>query len=128
MVIDTSVVIAILAGEPEEDGFYRKIKSAPRLYMSVVNLVEAAAVLMHRGSGDIEYQLDAFLARACVEIVPADETQAHVARDAYRRFGKGRHPAKLNIGDCFAYALAIRTGDPLLFKGNDFGQTDVLVA
>ena len=128
MVIDTSAVIAILAGEPEEIEFLRRMAAAPKLRMSAASLVEAASVLMLRGSGDVEYKLDPFLARAGVEIVPVDEPQALLAREAYRRFGKGRHKAGLNFGDCFSYALAIATGERLLFKGGDFSRTDVGVA
>jgi ribonuclease VapC len=127
MVLDTSAIVAILAGEPEQDEFLRKMAAAERLYLSAVSLVEVAAVLMHRGGVDIEHSLDPFLSRAGVEVMPVDEVQAMVARDAYRRYGKGRHRARLNLGDCFAYALAVRTGEALLFKGDDFGWTDVAV-
>lgn len=83
---------------------------------------------MRHGAGDYEHRLEPFLKRAGVDIVPVDHEQALLAREAYRRFGKGRHPASLNFGDCFSYALAVRLGEPLLFKGGDFGLTDVLVA
>jgi ribonuclease VapC len=83
---------------------------------------------MNHDAGDFEHRLDPFLERAGIEVVPVDYAQALLARDAYRRFGKGRHRAKLNLGDCFSYALAVRTGDALLFKGKDFSKTDVPVA
>jgi ribonuclease VapC len=128
MVLDTSAVIAILLGEPEEDEFLERMDLAPRLYISAASVVESAAVLIRNDLSDVEHRLDPFLKRAGVVIVPLDEGQAAVARDAYRRYGRTRHKAALNLGDCFSYALAITLGEPLLFKGNDFGQTDVLVA
>ena len=128
MVLDSSVIVAILLGEDEEELFLRKMSLAPRLLLSAGTLYELGVVLMQHEKGDAEHLLDPFLRRAGVEVVPFDAVQAAVARRAYRAYGKSRHRAKLNLGDCFAYALAIRTGDPLLFKGNDFGHTDVLVA
>jgi ribonuclease VapC len=128
MVIDTSVLAAILLAEDDRRNYLEKMGTAPRLLLSAASLVEAGVVLMRHGASDFEHRLDPFLERAGIEIVPVDYAQALLAREAYRRFGKGRHRARLNLGDCFAYALAIRTGDPLLFKGDDFGRTDVLVA
>lgn len=128
MVLNTSAVIAILLEEPEQDDFLERMRLAPRLYFSAAGVVEAAAVLIRNGLGDIEYRLDSFLARAGIVIVPLDEEQAAVARDAYRKFGRTRHKAALNLGDCFSYALAMTMKEPLLFKCGDFGLTDVTVA
>jgi ribonuclease VapC len=128
MVLDTSSIVAILLGEDEEELFLHKMSLAPRLLLSACTLYELGVVLMNHETGDAEHLLDPFLQRAGIEIVPFDTIQAAIARQAYRAYGRGRHRAKLNLGDCFAYALATRTGDALLFKGNDFGYTDVLVA
>ncbi len=128
MVLDTSAIVAILLGEDEEERFLQKMSLAPRLLLSAGTLYELGVVLMNHEKGDAEHLLDPFLQRAGVEIVPFDTVQAAVARQAYRTYGRARHRANLNLGDCFAYALATRTGDALLFKGNDFTQTDVLRA
>ena len=128
MVIDTSVLVAILVGEDDRRALLEKMAAAPRLLFSAGSLVEAGSVLMNHGAGDYEHRLDPFLKRAGIQIIPVDYAQAVLGREAYRRFGKGRHPASLNLGDCFSYALAMKAGDPLLFKGNDFSKTDVQVA
>ncbi len=128
MVIDTSALVAILQGEPEKAVLTDAIlaDSSPR--MSAATLVEAGIVMQGR-HGDIgSRDLDGLLIQARVEIVPLTTAHADLARDAFRRFGKGRHPAGLNYGDCFAYALARALDEPLLFVGDDFGQTDVAVA
>lgn len=128
MVLDTSALLAVLFDEPERRAFNEKIAAAiPRL-LSAVSFVEASIVLaVKRGDAAVR-ELDLFLERAAVEIVPLDADQGRVARRAYGLYGKGRHPAGLNFGDCFAYALAKTTGEPLLFKGDDFNRTDVLPA
>jgi ribonuclease VapC len=128
MVIDTSAIVAILLGEDEARGFLRKMSCAERLLMSAGTLVELGAVLMNHQRGDIEHLLDPFVARAGIHVVPVDAIQAALGRVAYRKYGRARHRAKLNLGDCFSYALAMSSGEPLLFKGEDFGQTDVGVA
>lgn len=124
MVIDTSAVVACLADEADAHEFTRKIALAERRIMSSVNLLEARLVLVFskRIPAGI---VDDFVTNERIDVVPFDEPLAGLAFEAYRRFGKGRHPAKLNMGDCAAYALAQARGWPLLFKGDDFAQTDV---
>jgi ribonuclease VapC len=128
MVIDSSALIAILRGEPEQKAFEAAIASANVRLMSAVTKLEASIVAI--GSGPIEgaQDIDELLAILSVTIVPFEEHQADIARDAFARFGKGRHRAGLNFGDCAAYALAMAEAEPLLFKGTDFGATDVAVA
>lgn len=128
MVIDTSVIIAIMQHESGYETLVLKMAVAPFRKISAVSYTEAASVLLGRLSLDVEEALDRMLDEADIMVVPVDVDQAHIALDAYRRFGKRRHPAKLNLGDCFSYALARQTGEPLLFKGNDFAQTDLLRA
>ena len=125
MTLDTSAVLAILQDEPERTEFVSRIEQAPRRLMSTVSVLEAAMVLEGRRGEDAGLDLDLFLLRASVETVPFDAEQLHLARTALRRFGKGRHAAGLNFGDCAAYALAQWSGEPLLFKGADFAATDV---
>ena len=128
MVIDTSAAVAILLDEPERRGFNEKIEADPRRLMSAVSFVETALVIETRLGEAGGRELDLLLYRADVEVVPVDPDQAEVARRAFRRYGKGRHPAGLNFGDCFAYALVKTSGEALLFKGDDFGLTDVIAA
>ena len=125
MTIDTSAVLAILQDEPERAEFVSLIEEAPRKVMSAVSVLEAAMVLEGRYGEDAGADLDQFLLRAAIEIVPFGEDQLRVARTAFQRFGKGRHPAGLNFGDCAAFALARWSGEPLLYKGQDFAATDV---
>jgi len=125
MVIDTSALIAILQQEDESRTFIAAIDSAERCLMSVASFVECSMVLESRYGPDGRRDLDLFLGKAGVELVPVDQDQAYVAREAWREYGKGRHPAGLNFGDCFAYALAKVLDEPLLFKGTDFSMTDV---
>ena len=125
MVIDTSALVAILLNEPERRLFNECIESATRRLISAGTLLEASLVLESRLGEIGGRELDLFLHRAGFEIVPVDENQAEIARGAFRRYGKGRHPAALNFGDCFSYAAAGATGEPLLFKGNDFSKTDI---
>jgi ribonuclease VapC len=125
MIVDTSAVLAILKNEKDAAAFAEAIEANPECRMSVVNYVEAAIVLDRDSDPVVGRKLDALRERAAITLVPVDERQAHLARDAYRDFGKGSgHPAKLNFGDCFAYALAKATGEPLLYKGDDFSHTD----
>lgn len=125
MIIDTSAVVAILQLEPEERNFLRAINADPLRLMSAVSWVEASMVLGSRRGARGTHELDEFLARARIEVAPVQPRHAELAREAFARFGRGRHPARLNCGDCFAYALAKATGEPLLFKGDDFGLTDL---
>jgi len=128
MIVDTSALLAILLVEPEAQRFADAIAAAesPRLPASC--FLEASITLLARHREDGLRDLDLLLARSHMEIAPLGENHARLARDAFRRFGKGRHQACLNFGDCMAYALAKETGEELLFKGTDFGQTDVGVA
>lgn len=125
MTLDTSAVLAILQDEPERIEFAWLIENASRRLISSVSVLEAVMVLEGRRGEDAGSDLDLFLRRASVETVAFDEEQLFVARSAFRRFGKGRHPAGLNFGDCAAYALAQWSGEPLLFKGKDFMASDV---
>ena len=128
MVIDTSALVAILQDEPERGAFNEAIEAADRRSMSVVSFVEASTILESRFGPDGVRALDLVIAKADIELVPVDAEQAHAARTAFRAYGKRRHPAGLNFGDCFAYALARTLGEPLLFKGSDFSLTDVDVS
>jgi len=125
MTLDTSAVLAILQDEPERTEFVSLLEQAPGRLISTVSVLEAAMVLEGRRGEDAGLDLDLFLLRASVETVPFDAEQLQLARTAFRRFGKGRHAAGLNFGDCAAYALAKWSGEPLLFKGADFAATDV---
>jgi len=125
MVIDTSALIAILQDEPERRSFNLAIEAAEIRLLSSASLVEASLVIETRFGPDGVRDLDLLLAKAGVGIEPVDEDQAYIARRAFRQYGKGRHPAGLNFGDCFTYALAKFTGEPLLFKGHDFSKTDL---
>lgn len=125
MVIDTSALLAILLGEPEAPHFAKAIEDAAPRLLSAASLLEASIVAETRKGEAAGRELDLFVYRADIEIVPVDQEQAEIARIAWRRYGKGRHPAGLNYGDCFSYALAKVSGAPLLFKGNDFSHTDV---
>lgn len=125
MVIDSSALIAIALNEPQGAAFIDLILSDATRLISAPNLVESSIVLFTRRGAIAEGQLDNLLMRLKIDVVPFDEEQALVARDAYRRFGKGRHAAGLNICDCFSYALAWTTGNPLLFQGDDFTRTDI---
>ena len=126
MIIDTSAVIAILNNEPEAVTFAEAIEQALDRRISAVNYVEAAAVIDKDRNPIATRRFDELLREADVVIEAVSENQARIARAAYRDFGKGSgHPARLNFQDCFAYALAKAKGEPLLFKGNDFGRTDV---
>jgi len=127
MVIDASALVAILRLEPEREEFARRIARAPSKRMSPVNWLEAAMRAERAGAADMA-ALETFVSAAGIAITPIDESQMRLAHRAWQVFGKGRHPAALNLGDCFAYALAKQTGEPLLYKGNDFDRTDVLRA
>jgi ribonuclease VapC len=125
VVLDTSALLAVLLGEPESDRFIDALADAEDPLISAATLVEASIVMQVRAGDDGVAHLDALLTAAAVRCVAVDRAQARLARDAFARFGKGRASAGLNFGDCFSYALAQAMARPLLFKRDDFGQTDV---
>jgi ribonuclease VapC len=127
MIIDTSALLAVLFDEPDGPALLRRIAEAPIRLMSSANAVEAWIVADRHANPAKGPALDALLETLGIDIVPVTVQHARLARTAYHTYGKGRHPAGLNFGDCFAYALAKATDLPLLFKGDDFGQTDVPV-
>lgn len=128
MIIDTSALVAILYGEPEGPRFVQLIHDAETTRISVANYVELAMVVENQLGPDGMRQAEAFFRRAGISVEPVTLEHGELARQAFLDFGKGRHKAGLNFGDCFAYALAKTSGEPLLFKGNDFIQTDVEIA
>lgn len=125
MVIDTSALLAILQDEPECGSFSEQIEAAAVCRTSAATFLEASMVLESRHGAEGVRLLDLLLESAGVEVVPVDLAQARIARQAFADFGKGRHTAALNYGDCFSYALARQLGEPLLCKGRDFSKTDV---
>ena len=125
MVIDTSALLAIFLAEPERENFLEQIRQDGSRLLSAPNALETAIVLEARRGVVAGREFDLFLHRLKIDIVPMDAAQVEIARTGWRRFGKGRHPAGLNFGDCFAYALAKTSGEPLLAKGQDFPRTDV---
>ena len=118
-------MLAILLGEPDAEKYEKAIAESPRCQMSVANFLEAAIVLESRTGPAGIHELDLLVERVPIELMPVTSEQARGALSAWRRFGKGNHPAGLNFGDCFAYSLAEATREPLLFKGLDFGLTDI---
>ena len=128
MIIDTSALVALLDQEPEAKRIAHVLASTSERMLSAANLVEIGIVMQARRGDDGARDLDLLLAKLKVDIPAVTARHADIARKAFRRFGRGRHAANLNFGDCFAYALAKDKSAPLLFKGNDFGQTDVMVA
>lgn len=127
MVIDTSALLAILLDEPERRRFNQQIEKDPRRFISAATVLQASIVLESRHGESAGRELDLFLHRARFQVLSVDGEQAEIARGAFRKYGKGRHKAGLNFGDCFSYAAAKLTGEPLLFKGRDFGRTDLLI-
>jgi len=127
MVIDTSALAAIFFGEPERQKFLAAIAAAESRLVSAANLLETGIVVEARQGEAAGREFDLFIVRANLRVVPVDAEQADLARSAWRKYGKGRHPAGLNFGDCFAYALAKFSGEPLLAKGTDFARTDIAV-
>lgn len=125
MVIDSSALLAILQREPERRRFIEAIESADSARISVASFVETSIVVESRYGAEGLRDLDRFISRASIELVPVDQEQGPLARSAFSRFGKGRHRAGLNFGDCFSYAAALSLREPLLFKGDDFMYTDV---
>jgi ribonuclease VapC len=124
MVIDTSALLAILLGEPEAEDFARAIAGDPKRLVSAFSALEAAVVIHARKGPAGSHELDLLLHAMGATIVSLDASQVQLARAAYEEYGKGHHPAALNLGDCCSYALARSSGEPLLFKGNDFSRTD----
>lgn len=128
MIVDTSVVIAVLRGEADAAEIAAALERADICRMSAVTYVETAVVTDSNRNPVLSRRLDDLLHDSRIQVESVTPRQAEIARYAYRDFGKGRHKAGLNLGDCFAYALAKATGEPLLFKGDDFNHTDVEVA
>jgi len=129
VIVDSSALIAIVLDEPEASDFTSLITDTDRVSISAATFVEAGVVVDAAGDPTLTGLFDDFLTAAGVVVEPVTPQQALVARQAYRDFGRGSgHPAQLNFGDCFAYALAKERGEPLLFKGNDFAHTDVMPA
>lgn len=128
MIVDTSALAAIFFREPEEVHFTTLIRDAERSRISAANFVELSIVLEGQIGPQAIHQCERFFQQVGMVIEPFSVEQAHLARQAFHDFGKGRHPARLNFGDCFAYALSKATREPLLFKGEDFRKTDVLAA
>jgi ribonuclease VapC len=128
MIVDSSAILAILFAEPDAAVFAQVISAAESCKISAATFVEVAVVVEAQTKGSGSRQLDTLLRRAGMVVEPVTEEQAHLARQAYTDFGKGRHPARLNFGDCFSYALAKASGEALLFKGNDFAKTDIASA
>ena len=128
MVIDTSAVLAVLLAEPDGPDFAGAIATAERRLMSAASFLETAIVIDSQLGAAAGRQLDVFADRAGLTVVPVSLDHVRIARQAYADYGKGHHPAGLNFGDCFAYALAKAAGEPLLFKGTDFAATDITAA
>lgn len=129
MIVDTSAIIAIVTGEPEGPGFAERIAAADTCSISAGSRIEATVVLVRRFPHVAAEKLDDLLRDANIAVAPVTAEQAAIGVAAYRRYGRGsQHDADLNFGDCFAYALSKATGEPLLFKGDDFARTDVAVA
>lgn len=129
MIVDSSVLVAILQEEPEAPSLLKTLAGHQGiLRLSAANYLETAIVIDCNSSAELSTRLDALIAELGIEIVPVSPQHASIGRVAYRTYGKGNHPARLNFGDCFAYALAKATGEPLLFKGDDFVHTDVTAA
>ena len=127
VVIDTSALLAILLGEPERGKLLQLLSESETRLLSAANALETAMVVESRRGEAAGRELDLFLHRTKIEIVAVDEEQFSIARFAWRKFGKGRHPAALNFGDCFAYALTKTSSEPLLAKGDDFRRTDLQI-
>jgi ribonuclease VapC len=128
MVVDTSAILAIIFEEQDADLFLGKLAKAKSRQTSVVSYVEASMLMISRRGASAERELDLMLQDAEIIVVPVSLDQARLATTAFRHYGKGRHPAGLNFGDCFSYGLAKSCAEPLLFKGYDFAKTDIDVA
>jgi ribonuclease VapC len=128
MIVDSSAVLAVLLDEAEAEEFTALLLNSEVCRMSAVSFVEASIIAETNGGDGGVRQLDAFLRTAGITIEPVSEEHALAARQAYSDYGRGRHAAGLNLGDCFSYALARASGEPLLFKGSDFRKTDIVSA
>lgn len=128
MIVDSSAILAILLDEPERDAFIQLIVTADVARLSTASYLEIALRIDRSGSPLAARSLDQLLAELSMVLEPVTVEQAYLARAAFGAFGRGRHPAALNFGDCFVYALARARGEPLLFKGQDFGRTDLAIA
>ena len=125
MVIDTSALVALLSNEPDALRIAQAIEAASVRLVSAATFLETSIVIESKKGEAGGRELELLLYRASIEVAPVDQDQAEIARQAWRRYGKGRHPAGLSYGDCFAYALAMQRRLPLLFRSDDFAQTDV---
>ncbi len=128
MVVDSSVLIAILLAEPEAEDYAKRLVDTDDIYISAVSIVESSMVIEYKKGEQGANQYDELLKIIVPTIVAFDSEQAKLARAAWRQYGKGRHPAKLNFGDCCSYAVAKYLNKPLLFKGDDFSKTDLIQA
>lgn len=128
MVVDSSAIFAILLNEPERAVFLDRIMSAPSASLSAVTLLECRIVALRRTGRDWDAELSSLLQRLPMRVIPFDSEQSVLAADAFRLFGKGRHKASLNFGDCISYALAKSRDEGLLYKGADFAETDIASA
>jgi ribonuclease VapC len=128
MVVDSSVLIAILLAEPEAEYYAKQLVDDDEIYISAVSIVESSMVIEYKKGEQGAKQYDELIKITAPTIVAFDGQQANLARTAWRQYGKGRHPAKLNFGDCCSYAIAKYLNKPLLFKGDDFSQTDIKLA
>lgn len=128
MILDSSALVAVVLGEPGSEAMLRKIKSAPAVGLGAPALAETLVVLARRLDGDPAPQLFELLRELDVQVISFTEEHSRVALEAYLRYGKGRHPAALNFGDCLSYATAAIAGQPLVYVGNDFAQTDLASA
>lgn len=128
MIVDTSALLAVLFREPEADRYIQLIHDADRCAISAGNYLELSIVLERQAAPEADRQCEMFFRRAGIGVEAFTVEQAHIARQAFHDFGKGRHAAGLNFGDCFAYALSKVTGEALLYKGDDFKKTDILSA
>ena len=128
MVVDSSVLCAVLLHEPDREKLLRVMMKADTRYVSTGTSLECTVVLVRRYGAEGDARARGFFERVRFQVVPFDETQAELAKRGFQIYGKGRHPAGLNFGDCFSYAFAKSLGEPLLFKGNAFRLTDVIPA
>lgn len=128
MIVDTSALVAVLAAEPERMAFLTLLRANAEVKVSAVTFFEFGMVVDRWKKPVVSRGVEPLMSLIEAEIVPVTAETARVAREAYAAYGKGNHPAKLNFGDCFAYALAKQTGEPLLFKGDDFARTDIVSA
>jgi ribonuclease VapC len=128
MVVDSSVLIAVLLNEPEADSYRQRLAETEEIYISAVSFVESSMVIEYKGCEQGAKKFDELLKVITPTVISFDSQQADLARTSWRQYGKGRHPAKLNFGDCCSYALAKYLNQPLLFKGDDFSKTDLIPA